>query len=308
MADRYELRLPAVEVKQSPDRVLYTFAVDGKLLQQFATVSRVRRDVNGVRGYQRPEVLSHIASIKHYLECGDPMIPNALVVAFDSRVTFEAIDAFESSPYSRLGFLTIPVDETLDDTDKPGWIVDGQQRCAAIRDADIAEFPICVSAFITDDEADQRAQFILVNSTKPLPKGLVYELLPTTDALLPEALLRRRYSALLLERLNYDEDSPLQYLIRTSTTSEGVSRANSILRMLENSINDGALYRFRDDHSGGGDTERILSLVKNFWSAVREVFAEAWALPPRRSRLMHGVGIVSLGFLMDAIADRQSGG
>src|SRR5262249_42554576 len=31
----------------------------------------------------------------------------------------------------------------------------------------------------------------------------------------------------------------------------------------------------------------------------------AWGLPPRRSRLMHGAGIISLGFLMDAIADRH---
>jgi len=31
----------------------------------------------------------------------------------------------------------------------------------------------------------------------------------------------------------------------------------------------------------------------------------AWGLPPRQSRLMHGAGIISLGFLMDAIADRH---
>jgi hypothetical protein len=44
----------------------------------------------------------------------------------------------------------------------------------------------------------------------------------------------------------------------------------------------------------------------DFWSAVRDVFAEAWDKPPRRSRLMHGAGVVSLGFLMDAIFDRYS--
>ena len=35
---------------------------------------------------QRPEVLSHIASIRRYLESEAPMIPNALVVAFDKRL------------------------------------------------------------------------------------------------------------------------------------------------------------------------------------------------------------------------------
>ena len=84
------MRLPALQVRQGPNRTLYSFAVDGKQLPLFATVSRIHRDANtGVQGYQRPEVLSHIAAIRKYLESDDPMIPNALVIAFDKRVIFE---------------------------------------------------------------------------------------------------------------------------------------------------------------------------------------------------------------------------
>ena len=84
------LRLPALEVRQGDGRVLYSFAVDGKKLPLFAAVSRIHRDGDAdVEGYQRPEVLSHIASIRRYLESGSPMIPNALVIAFDKRVQFE---------------------------------------------------------------------------------------------------------------------------------------------------------------------------------------------------------------------------
>src|SRR4029077_17611817 len=43
----------------------------------------------------------------------------------------------------------------------------------------------------------------------------------------------------------------------------------------------------------------------NFATKVRKVFDEAWSLPPRQSRLMHGAGIISMGFLMDAIAERH---
>ena len=92
----------------------------------------------------------------------------------------------------------------LDEEERPGWIVDGQQRAAAIRDARVDAFPIFVNAFITEEVAEQRAQFILVNSTKPLPKGLIHELLPATEAPLPLALHKKRLPALLLERLNYD--------------------------------------------------------------------------------------------------------
>lgn len=300
-----ELRLPALEIRQGPNRTLYSFAVDGKLLHQFTTVSRIRRDEEAnVRGYQRPEVLSHIGEIRRYLESPDPMIPNALVVAFDSRVRFES-DTPRAESATRSGTLVVPVDETLADADKPGWLVDGQQRAAAIREANIASFPVCVTAFITDNMEEQRSQFILVNSTKPLPKGLIYELLPSTEGKLPSLLERRRFPAYLLERLNYDEDSPLYRMIRTPTTSEGVIKDNSILKMVENSLTDGALYQYRERVRGETDIDGMLDTLKAFWSAVGESFAPAWGLPPRRSRLMHGVGIVSLGFIMDAISDRN---
>lgn len=299
---KYELRLPALEIRQGRRRRLYTFAVDGKELPLFTTVSRVRREDRQIEGYQRPEVLAHVGAIRSYIESAAPMIPNAIVVAFDTRVRFEATNSSDVA-YVRPGVLVIPVDENLADEDKPGWIVDGQQRCAAVREADVRSFPLCVTAFITASEGEQRAQFILVNSTKPLPKGLIYELLPTTEGPLPPALMRKRFPTLLVERLNYDEDSPFRGMIHTPTTPDGVVKDNSIIRMLENSLSDGCLYHYRDAETGAGDIEEMLLILKPFWRAVEKVFEEAWGEPPRRSRLIHGVGIASVGYLMDAITD-----
>lgn len=299
---QYELRLPALEIRQGRRRRLYTFAVDGKQLPLFTTVSRVRRQDRQIEGYQRPEVLAHVGAIRSYIESAAPMIPNAIVVAFDTRVRFEATESSDVN-YVRPGVLVIPVDEDLADEDKPGWIVDGQQRCAAVREADVRSFPLCVTAFITASEGEQRAQFILVNSTKPLPKGLIYELLPTTEGPLPPALMRKRFPTLLVERLNYDEDSPFRGMIHTPTTPDGVVKDNSMIRMLENSLSDGCLYHYRDADTGAGDIEEMLLILKPFWRAVKKVFDEAWDQPPRRSRLMHGVGIASVGYLMDAITD-----
>jgi DGQHR domain-containing protein len=308
-ADRGELvlRLPAIEVRQGDGRILYSFAVDGKLLQSFAAVSRIRRDGDAeIEGYQRPEVLSHIASIRRYLESDAPMIPNALVIAFDKRVQFEPLASDTGISYARHGTLIIPAGGEVADDDKPGWIVDGQQRSAAIRDARISSFPVVVTAFITNSDEDQRSQFILVNSAKPLPKGLIYELLPATTGTLPVQLQARKFPSVLLRRLNYEIRSPFYKKIRTPTTPEGIVKDNSILKMLENSLSDGALYSFRDPATGVGDEEQMMGLLTAFWSAVRETFSDAWDRPPRQSRLMHGVGIVSLGFIMDAIYDRYS--
>lgn len=299
-----ELIVPAIEIIQGRRRRVFAFPVDGKLLNRFASVTRIARsESKGISGYQRPEVLSHIGQIRKYLESPDAMLPNAIVVAFDRSVRFKTRPGQDADKCGRAGSLHIPLPAEGQPT--PGLIVDGQQRSAALRDAQVSRFPVFVVGFIAEDEAEQREQFLLVNSTKPLPKGLLYELLPSIDAPLPDALARRRFPATLLERLNHDSDSPFRGMISTPTAPQGVVKDNSILRMLDNSMSDGALFRFRNAGSEGGDIGLMLDLLKNYWAAVSEAYPDAWGKPPKRSRLMHGAGIVAMGFLMDAIADQH---
>jgi len=299
-----ELCLPAIEIKQGKKKKIYTFAIDGKQLTDIATISRIHRDEKGlIDGYQRPEVLNHVAEIRRYLESENPLLPNALVVAFDERVQFEQLpmSCGDASEYAQVGTLKIPVNGSMAEEEKPGWIVDGQQRTAAIQEANIASFPISVVAFITKNVAEQRAQFILVNETKPLPRPLIDELLPGVDEALPKRLTLRVLPNRLLERLNNDEDSPLKGKIRTQTMPDGVIAANSIIQGLKSSISDGSLYCYRDPETGDGDMEAMLDLLKSFWSAVKTVFIHDWGKPSRKSRLMHGTGIRSLLSLMDEI-------
>jgi DGQHR domain-containing protein len=304
-----DLCLPALEIRQG-ERTLYQFAVEGELVADISTVSRVHRDEGGeIGGYQRPEVQRHVKAIRTYLESPGALMPNALVIAFDSRVTFKAANGVRETGNVRAGTLIIPHSDQMSlQEDRPGWIVDGQQRAAALREARLKNFLIPVIAFITDDLREQRAQFILVNNTKPLPKGLIHELLPVTNAHLPIALLRKRYPSKLLSLLNLLPKSPMEHAIKTPTMPDGRIRDNSVMKMIENSITDGALYRYRDPRTGEGDTSEMLKVLWNFWGAVAQTWPEAWALPPRKSRLTHGVGIVALGYVMDEITDRCSEG
>ncbi len=305
-----ELRLPALEVRQGPEQIVYSLACDGKLVSRFATVARIRRTAGQLEGYQRPEVAAHIKNIRRYLESSAPLLPNALVIAFDGRVRFEASALSPESEDVRHGTLVVPIDEAWSDEEKPGWIVDGQQRSAAIRDAAVESFPVLITGFVSDDVAVQREQFLLVNSSRPLPRGLIHELLPGTEGRLPPILERRRFPAELLALLNTREDSPFFGLIRAPTNAVGIVQDNSILRMIENSLSDGALYGTRDPGSGVGDPEAALAILMPYWEAVRGTFAESWGQPPRRSRLSHGAGIVALGLVMDAIAtehDQRAG-
>lgn len=76
-------------------------------------------------------------------------------MAFDSRVTFRPLKETPSDQTSVHGHLLIPI-VNGDPRGLPGWIVDGQQRAAAIRDANVNRFPVFVTAFITDSVSEQR--------------------------------------------------------------------------------------------------------------------------------------------------------
>ena len=306
MADQYILRIPAIRIRQG-SQFVYTFGVDGKRIHEFASISRVHRDGEKLQGYQRPEVLSHIKAIRRYLESEQALLPNAIVLAFDSRVRFEETGDSSELEYASIGELIIPVDENDPEEDKPAWLVDGQQRSAAIRDADLAEFPMPAVAFIAKSEEEQRSQFILVNNTKPLPKGLIHELLPDTIGHLPAAYAKKQLPAAVMIALNsgqgLDGPGPFAGRIATPTMPDGYIKDNSVIRMIENSIYDGALYQYRDPLSGSGDIEQMVAHLNHYWSLVRQAFPEAWELAPRRSRLTHGVGIQSLGYIMDFLTD-----
>lgn len=304
MADRYDIRVPALEIRQGA-RLIYCFAIDGKHLLDFTAVSRVKRSGNGdLDGYQRPEVLSHIRAIRRYVESPGAFVPNAVVLAFDSSVRFVSTRRRKHTvEYATTGELIIPVDEAVDDAAKPALLVDGQQRIAAIRDADVAEFPVAAVAFIASDAEEQRSQFILVNNTKPLPKGLIHELLPGTTGYLPPKYARRQLPAQIMTRLNLDSDSPFCGAIATPTSPDGYIKDNSVLKMIENSIYDGALYQYRDPEDGSGDIEHMVLHLKFFWNLVERVWPIEWKLIPRKSRLTHGVGIQSLGYVMDSLTE-----
>jgi DGQHR domain-containing protein len=296
------LTVPAIEFRQGTNR-LYVFAINGKKIPLFAAISRIKRDGNKLLGYQRPQVISHIAEIKHYLESANPMIPNSIVIAFDRRVRFTRRGKSDD-PEGAIGKLEIPIDAGVEDLDKPGWIVDGQQRMSAIQDADKKSFPMCVVGFIAEDEQAQREQFIRVNSAKPLPKDLIDELITETDAVLDTAKEKRKFPLEMRNRLNYDIDSPFCGRIKTPTMPSGVIASSSVVKMIDNSLSNGVLFRHRFAKNGSDATETMANILKNFWQSVAITFPDAWEKPPTKSRLTHGAGIISLGFIMDAVCDR----
>jgi DGQHR domain-containing protein len=298
----------ALRVVQSPGSALYLFSLTAHEILQIADISRVARDQSGLLiGYQRPEVRNHINEIVDYLNSDQVIFPNPIIIALPSTVRFvlsrgpNVTDGTASG-----GTLEIPLPQNGDP--KPGWIVDGQQRTLALAHASRRDFPVPVNAFIADSIELQRDQFIRINNSKPLPRGLVTELLPSIDSPLPPKLAMRQTPSALCDLLNTSQASPFCGLIRRASSPVDARRQTvitdtSIVNMLKESLTSpsGCLFPFRNMTSGETDFTTLWQLLLVYWTAVRDVFADAWGRPSTESRLMHGAGIRAMGRLMDRI-------
>lgn len=276
----------AISPKQSSFARVFAFSAKAKDIFQFATIDRINRDEDGkLHGFQRPQVANHIREIKGYLAKDDAILPNSVVVAFTSGIKVK------DSAVGGISELTISTGE------KPnGLIVDGQQRLTALSQIPEKDFEVLVSCIICPSEDELRRQFILINNTRPLPKSLIYELLPTVDGL-PPRLSSRAMASSLTERLNFVENSSLHNKVKMHTNPEGILQDTVIQKMVMNSLENGALRELISQPDG---EDISFQLISDFYQAVKETFPEAWdRQTPRSSRLVHGAGIIAMGYVME---------
>lgn len=286
------LSFMAARAKQSAVHDVLTFAATAEQVLSFSEIDRVSRDEEGIlSGFQRPQIAGHIREIRDYLETPTAIIPNAIVVAFTEGVLLEEMGD---------GICKVTVD--LSDGPK-GLVVDGQQRLTALGLSSRKDFQLFVSLMICKDEAELRRQFVLVNNTRPLPKSLIYELLPTVDGL-PDRMQRRQLAAKLTDRLNFNQSSSLRGMIHLHTNPSGVIKDTAIQKVLMNSLSDGIMRAMITEPNG---ERQCFDLISEFYKAVKMAFPTDWySHKPSTSRLVGGAGIQSLGYVMETLA--QLGG
>ena len=298
----------ALRITQAAQAPLYMFTLTAGEILKIADISRVSRDDLGeLIGYQRPEVRSHIQEITDYLDGDQPLFPNPIIIALPSTVRFTCSRGPNvSDGIAASGTLEIPL--RSGNGHRPGWIVDGQQRAYALAAAKRQDFPVPVNAFIADSVDVQRDQFLRINNTKPLPRGLVTELLPKISTPLPPRLSVRKIPSALCDLLNSSDESPFRGLIRRPSASaakgkNAVITDSSLIQALQESLTSpsGCLFPYRNLSSGETDFTGIWSALVLYWDAVKGTFPNAWGKPPAQSRLMHGAGIRAMGRLMDRI-------
>lgn len=306
-----EIVVRALHTTQGDGLDVYAFFINGSDIIQVADISRVDRDASDeLRGFQRPEIRSHVKGIVDYLSQGNALFPNAIILAMSPQVKFVASRGTKPTGdqgIAQSGTLTIPV---FSEGQRVAWIVDGQQRSLALAQLRTRAIPVPVISFVSDSLELQREQFILVNKAKPLPTRLINELLPETRSiLLPRELSARRVPSELCGLLNRDSNSPFYKSIKR-ISEKGVASAvitdTAVITMIRSSLNNplGALSPYKAIGRDGVDIESMYRILITFWNAVRDVFPEAWGKDPRQSRLMHSAGIEAMGVLMDRIYAR----
>jgi DGQHR domain-containing protein len=279
------LTFPAIVAEQSPDHTVFTFCARASEVYAMAQIDRIGRESDGsLKGFQRPQIANHIVEIRKYLSQSDAILPNPIVLAFTDHVSIDGAKSGASS-------VTIDISKG-----PPGFVVDGQQRLTALGGLVDKDFQLFISGVLCKNEDELRKQFILINNTRPLPKTLIYELLPSVSGL-PSKLSDRAQAAALVERLNFDETSSLRGQIKQHTNPKGVISDTALQRLIMNSYLDGAMRELSRDSDG---EKRVFELISNFFAAVQGTFAREWRdHSPRTSRLVHGAGVVSMGYVME---------
>jgi DGQHR domain-containing protein len=307
-----QIALRAVRTLQA-ETAIYAFFLPGPELLRIAEISRVQREPDGaLQGFQRRAIRSHVQSIVEFLDAGPALFPNAVILALSPRVRFTAARGGKPDGdlrASEAGTLRIPLPS---DGTKAAWIVDGQQRSIALSQAKNRDLQVPVVAFVSEDLAVHREQFILVNKAKPLDPRLIDELLPEVEAALPRDLSIRKLPSELVNLLNSSPTSPFAGLIKRPSVeaTTGVIIDSALAKAIRASINSplGALAPYKAGGNQPADVAAMYRVLVAYWSAVKAVFADAWGREPSQSRLMHSAGVLAMGVLMDRIMSRARPG
>jgi DGQHR domain-containing protein len=299
------LMVRAVKTQQGDGVDVYAFFLYGSDISRVADISRIHRDENELKGFQRKEIRAHVKAIVEFLDSGEILFPNAITLALSPEVEFEPSRGPKPKgliDVGNTGTLSIPLRR---EGDRAAWIVDGQQRSLALAQAKNSRFPVPVVGFVSRDIQVHREQFILVNKVKPLDPRLINELLPEVGTLLPRDLAANKLPSELCNLLSRQQRSPFFRLIKRTSDPESamaVVTDTAITDAIKQNLRPplGALSPYK--RSGeDSDPDAMYAALVLYWTAVRDTFPEAWGRPPTESRLMHSAGIRVMGALMDPI-------
>ena len=269
--DEERLVLRALQTKQGNGTEVYAFFLHGSDICRIADITRINRDSGTLKGFQRKEIRNHVKAIVDFLDAGEVLFPNAIILALSPEVEFKfsrgsrpdgMVDVADS------GTLAIPV---RPEGQRVAWIVDGQQRSLALSRSKKNELAVPVVGFVSERLETHREQFILVNKARPLPTRLINELLPEVSVRLPRDLAVRRVPSELCNLLNQTRGSPFHEMVRRESDSPGncaVVSDTALIEAIKHNLKGplGALAQYRSNQDGN-DSEGMYAALAACLSA-----------------------------------------
>src|SRR3546814_14157562 len=67
---------------------VYAFFLPGAKVLEIADICRLERTKEGLEGFQRNAIQKHITAMVEYMNSGDVLFPNAILLALSPRATF----------------------------------------------------------------------------------------------------------------------------------------------------------------------------------------------------------------------------
>jgi len=294
----------------------YLFAIDASTLRDAVQIRPIEIVRGHLFGEQRLVVDEFIdKKIKKYIQTDPiPLIPDAVLVQMTPSVSI-----MESKETENIFNLSFKWSRDFVTEERPFILLDGQQRLEAVRRSKVA-LRVPVVAF--DQKVDAKKLFLIANTKQPLKPAHIRELWREIEKL-PAAMKLRADVSKIVDRLDTEDDSPFFGIIRSparivgdrfvefATFSEalrecfeGTDYLPQVKECKAKKRADKFFLEFcRTDE--GADVNTAVKALKACFKAVKETFPDAWARPPRESKLMHTAGIRAiLQFLAYLVADR----
>lgn len=283
-----EIRKPAVRLAQGKHVLYFTTFTARDFIERENFYKVDRLDVYGGIGMQRLLNEKRAKALgRDLLAAGrQASLPTSVFLATEGDVDFDETlgeIVFDSSPQGGV----CPLD-----------VVDGQHRIEGLRAAagsagcatDLLDFPISAVVAPNMKESQRMLQFVVVNTKQEkVARGVTQHIIARftkmygTEPLphIPQWLRREiekgddNRALTITKHLNADEDSPWCGLIKLADDNRPTSQfavkqntiADSIKRHLLTSSH--MLGQITHDH------KKQLAILKNYWSAVRELFVDA---------------------------------
>lgn len=290
------------------------FTLDGRLIRNFAAVDRL--DAVAGTGNQREEIYKHVSEISKGMRAG-VQVPNSVILVFAEEVFAWNPPDGETIPESWVVCrqladwsvvhnpldsskivqevcpieLDIPFRNASFDEEKTAYLVDGQQRTAALALLDVDEIPafyLTANAIVGDQE-EAKSTFRIANSTVRITTEFSRALLGTLDDA-PGYVRDEKRVAQAVKALAIDDvNSPFIGLVKhPGIETKGMPIAYNTLFSAVLAFNQSGI-------DFGAEAEHLAATVAKAYSLVAKTWPEAWGKSPKESKLSHGAGLRAIG-------------